>query len=221
MTWETFYLVCFAVGFLFSVFSFLGGFGRVHLPARFHWLHLPHAAGHHAGALSHGGTAVHDVGASAGHAAPAHVSGTAAAHGQSQISPVNFSTLMAFLAWFGGTGYLLTQYSRLWVLAAFFLATLSGLAGASIVFLFLARVLFAHETALDEADYEMQGVLGKVSVTIRAGGTGEIVFAQGGTRHTAGARSEEGTVISKGTEVVVTRFEKGIAYVRCWEDLTK
>ena len=33
------------------------------------------------------------------------------------------------------------------------------------------------------------------------------------------ARSDEGFAIPKGTEVVVTRYEQGIAYVRPWEEL--
>jgi hypothetical protein len=35
-----------------------------------------------------------------------------------------------------------------------------------------------------------------------------------------GARSDDGAAIPKGVEVVVTRYEKGIAYVRRFEDLT-
>jgi hypothetical protein len=95
-----------------------------------------------------------------------------------------------------------------------------GLAGAGIVFLFVAKVLISTEENLDPADYEMVGVLARVSSPIRAGGTGELIFTQGGTRHTCGARSEDGSPIQKGAEVVVTRFEKGIAYVQRWEDLT-
>jgi hypothetical protein len=52
---------------------------------------------------------------------------------------------------------------------------------------------------------------------IRAGGTGELIYSQEGTRRVAGARSEDGAAIPKGTEVVVTRYEKGIAYVRSWD----
>jgi hypothetical protein len=65
----------------------------------------------------------------------------------------------------------------------------------------------------------MIGVLGKLSIPIREGGTGEIVFSQEGVRHVSGARSDDGTAIPKGTEVVVQRYEKGIAYVRRWEDM--
>ena len=38
------------------------------------------------------------------------------------------------------------------------------------------------------------------------------------TRRVAGARSEDGGAIAKGTEVMVTRYDKGIAYVRPWID---
>ena len=75
-----------------------------------------------------------------------------------------------------------------------------------------------HEEALDPADYDMVGVLGKLSMPIRAGGIGELIFTQGGTRRVSGARAESGAAIAKGTEVVVTRYDKGIAYVRPWDE---
>ena len=88
----------------------------------------------------------------------------------------------------------------------------------ALVFLFLVKVLMADERPLDPADYDMVGVLGRTSIPIRPGGTGEVVYTQGGTRHVAGARSEDGAAIAKGAEVIVTRYEKGLAYVRRWED---
>jgi len=97
-------------------------------------------------------------------------------------------------------------------------AILSGIGAAAVVFWFLAKVLMRREAALDPADYDMVGVLGKLSNSIRAGGTGELIYSQEGTRRVAGARSEDGTPIPKGSEVMVTRYEKGIAYVRPWED---
>jgi membrane protein implicated in regulation of membrane protease activity len=131
---------------------------------------------------------------------------------------LNFGTMTAFLAWFGGTGYLLERYYAVWFLVALAIALLSGLGGAAVVFWFLAK-LASDDKALDPADYDMIGVLGKLSIPIRAGGTGEIVFSQEGVRRVSGARSEDGSAISKGAEVVVQRYEKGIAYVRRWEDM--
>jgi membrane protein implicated in regulation of membrane protease activity len=140
------------------------------------------------------------------------------ASGRGQTPWFNFGTLSAFLAWFGGTGYLLEHYYHVWVVVIIFVATLSGLGAAAVVFWFLARVLMADEAPLDPADYDMIGVLGRTTISIRSGGTGELVFTQGGTRHVTGARSENAAAIPKGTEVIVTRFEKGIAYVRPFED---
>jgi membrane protein implicated in regulation of membrane protease activity len=144
-----------------------------------------------------------------------HVHG--GAHG-AEMSWFNFGTISAFLAWFGGTGYLLQHVYGMWFVVALSIATVSGLAAASVVFWFLAKVLMRRESALDPADYEMVGVLGRISIPIRAGGTGELIFSQEGTRRCSGARAEDGVAIRKGAEVIVTRYEKGIAYVRPWED---
>src|SRR5262249_53566626 len=105
-----------------------------------------------------------------------------------------------------------------WFVVTFGVAVLSGVAASAMVFWFLAKVLMKREAHLDPADYDMIGVLGKVNMAIRPGGTGELVYSQEGTRRVAGARAEEGVAIAKGAEVIVTRYEKGIAYVRLWED---
>jgi hypothetical protein len=220
MTWSDFYLICFAVGFCFSFFSFVFGNSRMGK------LHLPHFQGH-GGHLPtvHGpvadGPVAHSPGA--GHAAT-HVP-AAQAHGSAHVvrggsvSPLNPPSIAAFLAWFGGTGYLLTRFSALWVGMALFLAGIAGLVGGAIIFFFLTKVLMSDQEFLDPADFEMVGVLGKLSVPIREGGTGELIYSQMGTRRVCGARSDDGVAITKGTEVVVTRYEKGIAYVRLWEEM--
>ena len=150
-----------------------------------------------------------------GHAHAPHAGGTDVG----DIAPINFGTVSAFLAWFGGVGYLLARYSTFWFLLGFGIACASGLVGAAIVFFFLAKVLIRDDEQLNPADYDMVGVLGKLSMPIRAGGTGELIYTQGGTRRVTGARAESGAAIAKGVEVVVTRYEKGIAYVRAWEEL--
>jgi hypothetical protein len=136
------------------------------------------------------------------------------------VSPLNPPVVAAFLAWFGGAGYLLTRFSAVWVGLGLTLSVASGLVGGGIIFLFLTKVLISDEECLDPADFEMVGVLGKLSMPIREGGTGELIYSQAGTRRVCGARSENGGVIAKGTEVVVTRYEKGIAYVRLWSEMS-
>jgi len=218
--WSDFYLICFAVGFCFSFFSFVFGgsrFGRLHLP-HFHGHGVPHLPVGHA-PMGHapvgGGHGPTTHGAAAPNAPGAHQ----ASRG-SGVSPFNPPSLAAFLAWFGGTGYLLTRFSSVWVGLGLLLSVGSGLVGGGIIFLFLSRVLISDGENMDPADYEMVGVLGRLAVSIREGGTGEIVYSQVGTRRVCGARSEDGSAMAKGTEVVVTRYEKGIAYVRLWSEMS-
>jgi hypothetical protein len=218
MSWADFYLVCFAVGFFFSFFSFvLGGArtGRLHLPQ----VHA-HGCGHLPSVPVSAGPGAVPSRPPAGTASAHVASGSASAHGNSGVSPFNFASMMAFLAWFGGAGYLLTRYSGLWVGCGLLISVICGLIGGGIVFLFLNRVLISGDEDMDPADYEMVGVLGRVSSPIREGGTGELIYTQKGTRRVCGARSEAGKAVAKDTEVVVTRYEKGIAYVRLWSEMS-
>ncbi len=163
-----------------------------------------------------GGVHVHLPGMQ-GHFGIGH--GASTGHG-GHVGAVNPLTLTAFLAWFGGTGYLLSRHSSLAYATSLIVAALAGTGGAAVIYLFLAKVLTSPDEALDPADFEMVGVLGKLSVRIREGGTGEIIYSQAGTRRVCGARSEDGSAILKGTEVVVTRYENGIAYVRRWSEMS-
>jgi membrane protein implicated in regulation of membrane protease activity len=196
MTWSDFYLICFAAGFLFSLLSFI--FGGLHFHGHALHVHDLHLGGH-------------------GHA-PAGSQTGGPGHG---VSPFNLFSIAVFLAWFGGTGYLLSRYSTVVFAGGLLLSTLVGLIGASIVFVFLSRVLANPAAEMDGADYEMVGVLGSICNPIRVGGTGELLYSQMGTRRVCGARSEDGTAIPKGTEVVVTRYERGIAYVRLWSEMSE
>jgi membrane protein implicated in regulation of membrane protease activity len=174
---------------------FIVGFGLSLISAFGGFVHMPH--GHHGHV----------------HIGHAHGHGTGA-----DISPFNFSTITAFLAWFGGVGYLLTKFSGIWLWLAFVLAIASGLIGASLVFMFLVKVLLVHDQALNAADYDMVGVLGHLTSSIRQGGTGEMSFSQAGVRRSSAARSEDGSPLERGVDVIVTRYDKGIAYVRRWDD---
>ena len=192
--WTEIYLVCFLLGFSLSAVSWLmGAIG----------LHLPHVHAH--------GPHVH----AGGHAHGPH------AHADSGPGIFSFSTATAFLAWFGGAGYLLTRYSSVWPVAGLLFAALIGVGGAAVVFVFMAKVLYSPHENLDPDDYDVVGQLGRVSVPIRAGGTGEILFTQAGARRVAGARGEDGKAIDKGTEVVVTRYQNGLAYVKKWSEMSQ
>jgi membrane protein implicated in regulation of membrane protease activity len=206
--WPNLFLVCFIVGFVLALLSVMSGLLELHLPGNLgHVFHLhvhPHVPHVH---VPHGHV---------------HVSGPHGhvAHG-GDISPINFPTIMAFLAWFGGAGYLLTSVYGMWYLAALFFASLAGLIGASIVFWFFVKVMVASERPMDPTEFRVVGAVGTLALGIREGGTGELVYVQGGARKTSAARSEDGSAIPKGTEVAVTSFERGVAYVRRWEELAE
>jgi len=212
MTLSNFFLICFLVGFTLSLLSFL--FGALHL-------HVPHHAGH--GVFHHGGHATglgRGTLVRGGHAGSA-AGGKAAGSRNEGASPVNFMTICAFLAWFGGIGFLVTRYYALAAAVAVGVAVLGGLIGASIVFVFMSKVLLPLETHLDPADFEMVGTLAAVTQSIRADGTGEIQFSKGGTRRSASARSDQGGALERGAEVIVARYERGVAYVRRFDEMVK
>ena len=119
------------------------------------------------------------------------------------------------------SGYLLTLYSTFVVALVLSFSILSGWIGATIIFWFVVKFLLAHERELDPADYNRIGVLARVTSPIGAGGTGEITFSQAGSRNTCGARNETGEPLARGAEVVIIRYEHGIAYVRPWDELAK
>ncbi|HVP43091.1 MAG TPA: hypothetical protein VMS96_06640 [Terriglobales bacterium] len=211
MTWANFYLICFIVGFTLSLLSFLAGALNLHVPGMGHHhfhVHMPH--------FEHGHLHLPHIHFSTHAHAPvgAHAEGGG-------ISPFNFSSLMAFLAWFGGAGYLLTTVWHVWAVMALGLALMSGVTGSMVVFLFLAKVLMRVDHTMVESDYDPIGLLAQVTSGIRAGGTGEIVYTLEGTRQVGGARSEDGTAIEKGTEVVITAYANGIASVRRWDEMAR
>jgi membrane protein implicated in regulation of membrane protease activity len=193
MSLTDFYLVCLIVGLSLAGLSLFLGIFHVDLPGT-KWDFL--TGGHlHANALlpGHGPSG----GATSGHP-----------------SAANFSTLMAFLAWFGGAGALLSGRFHFGPWMSLPGAIAFGVFGAYLVYLFVARVLLRRDHSMVPHEYNLPGTLATLTLAIRAGGTGEIGYVQGGTRKCAAARAEEPGAIALGAEVIVTRFEDGIAYVR-------
>jgi hypothetical protein len=204
MNWETFYLICFLAGLLLSAFTLLGGMG--HIGSHLHIPHAPHIP--HATHLPHAANVPHG---SPTQTAPGAASAT--------VPWWNAFSIMIFLCWFGATGYLLTRYGSFVTGLVLVLAGVCGVAGGAIIFLFLTRVLLPHEHELTADETEVVGAVGHVSSAIRPTGTGEIVYEQLGALRSAPARSEDGVSISRQEEVYVVRYEKGIAYVRRWEEM--
>jgi hypothetical protein len=126
---------------------------------------------------------------------------------------------MVFLCWFGAAGYLLTKYGTFVAGVVMLLAAIAGVAGGAIIFLFLSKVLMKHEHELTAEETAIVGAVGNVSSPIRGGRTGEILYKQLGAIVSAPARSEDGVDLAREEEVYVVRYEKGIAYVRRFEEI--
>lgn len=186
--WNAIYLTCFAVGLVLSFAMFLGGALHLHI-GRFHM----HG---HGLAKSHG----------IGH------------RGVNSASPLNGFTLMAFLCWFGGTGYLMHEAHIFSLTLVLLFSIVSGTAGASLVFWFLVKVLMPGERTLEAEDTEIVGMVGHLSTKLPGRGYGEMLYAQNGARRCVTVKSDDSQPMERGVEVVVMRFERGVAYVRRWEE---
>lgn len=188
------FLFLFLFGLLFTVASLLLGIG--------------HVGGVHAS--SGGGHGLHiDVG---GH----HVVGSGQ-HGAGAEGPgvLNMPTIMAAITWLGGVGYIVRHSLNAGGFLSVTVSLLSALLGGSVMFFLLARLLWPMMSKpLSSTDYSLPGTSAKVVSSIREGGVGEIVYVKDGSHFTAGARSEDQSPIEKGKQVVIIRYEHGLAYVR-------
>lgn len=194
----------FLFGLLFTLGSLLLGFASVD-------------AGHDSGADA-------DVGHGSGHGGGHGVDvdhGGAGTHGIfGHFSGLfNVSSMLAFITWFGGIGYIARNGLGVWAWVAILLGLAGGLAGASAISWFLLGFLRKNSQELNPRDWEQVGVIGHVSSAIRPSGYGEIVYEQNGTRHVAAARADGDLGIARSTEVVVLRIEKGVAIVAPFESL--
>lgn len=129
----------------------------------------------------------------------------------------NLSSILAFITWFGGIGYLARNgFGWPWPFAIL-LAIAGGVFAAWVAFLFIRKILKSPDQYLNPSDYERVGVLARVTSSIRPDGVGEIVWEQEGSRRVTSARAADGDAIARGTEVLVLRVERGMAIVEPFE----
>ena len=179
----TLFLICFLVGVGVSAVSLFASF-----------LHL-----HHGHVQVHG-----------------HGHGHGNGHGHSLLKSEWFSSLFnlaaitMFLAWFGGVGLLLEEATTLALAPIVVIAGGAGFTGGATI-VRIMRALRRRERPLEPI--QLVGAIGKLTIPIREGGTGEIVYTVDGKRRVSGARTDDSRAIARDTEVVITRYDKGIAYV--------
>jgi hypothetical protein len=198
---ETLFLATFAFGALFTLATVVLGF-----------------AGHGAAHIAHGHAHVGHLGhahVDAGHAG-AHANGSNSNEmGHATTPLMNGTSVLGALTWFGAAGYLLLRLGD-WALPAVVLGALvAGAAGWYLIARFLGLVL-AGEREMDPADYRLEGTVGQITVSIPAGGTGEVVFSKSGARRSEAARAVGAVPIARGSEVVITNYVDGFATVQPW-----
>lgn len=222
------FIGCFVVSGAFLILSSLMGFGHGH----FHLGHIGHA-GHsvgHASAVLHHALPQGHAGAHAAHG-PHAATHTGAAHTQqaagAPASPslwatlatyLNLYAILTFLFWFGLIGYVLHNLTKFGSLSAFVGALLVGVVGAVLVNMAMRRLMGKDDGELTAESSELVGTIATVSMAIRAGGIGEVIYTRGtGGRKSLGARSVDAQPIARDAEVVIVGYEKGIAQVQTWD----
>jgi hypothetical protein len=128
-------------------------------------------------------------------------------------------SLLILLLIFGLVGYLLHVAANFGAVLTVVLALLAGDAAAISTSLLLTRIFIQGSgEELGSESSRLEGRLGEVSMAIRPGGVGEVLFpgASGG-RQSIGARGVDGEAIAAGTEVVILSTSGGIATVQTWE----
>lgn len=132
------------------------------------------------------------------------------------LSPISVGTILGFLTWFGGVAYLVRNGFSGFVGISLLAGALAGLAGAYVIFWLLKQVHSRQSGLLLAGDDYMPGTIGRVTSSIRVGGTGEIVYERRGVRQVSAARSLRGVAIPRGSQIVVVSHHAGIAEVDLW-----
>jgi membrane protein implicated in regulation of membrane protease activity len=149
-----------------------------------------------------------------GHAGHVHPGG----HDGEHVGPLSIMTVLAFLTWFGGAGYFFRNGVAWSIWSSLLGAVVLGLVGGALIYKLLT-VVRSGERVLDPEKERIVGSLGRITSSIRDGGTGEITYELRGVRQVSAARSDSGKAIGRGDEVVVLRYERGVAIVAPFSQL--
>jgi len=129
----------------------------------------------------------------------------------------SLGALLVFLTWLGGVSYLLRRAADWPLIAALPVAVLLGIGVGVVVQRAVEKLSNPAGSVLEPERFRLPGTIGLVSSSIRAGGTGEVVYEQGGVRHAVAARTSGDRVLPAGTEVVVLSVDEGVAAVEAFD----
>jgi membrane protein implicated in regulation of membrane protease activity len=171
------YAICLAVGLIFTIFSAIAG-------------HL------------FGGHDVHtDVG-TGGHAD--------AGYDHSGVPGISFfspTVLASFVTAFGACGLILERIpatKSIWVSAP--VSAVAGMLVALLTFAFFNYMFQKFQGSSESRVDTLVGQIASVATPIPQNGVGEISYVQGGSRYTAPARTADGSPVTAGKCVRITRI---------------
>ncbi|WP_156830205.1 hypothetical protein [Paenibacillus sp. HW567] len=125
--------------------------------------------------------------------------------------------LMVFVTVWGGTGYVLSRFSGMNMLAVVLICTVVALLLGCLIYGVLARVMTRYDSSMNELDYEQVGQLGYISISAVDGAVGEMKYVLHGTMRSIGVRAETGQRLAKGDRVIILKVDKGMATVTLFE----
>jgi membrane protein implicated in regulation of membrane protease activity len=114
-------------------------------------------------------------------------------------------------------GYVLRRAADWPLIIALPVAVVLGVFVAAAVQRVVVKLSDPTGSVLDPEQFRLPGTLGHVSSSIRSGGTGEVIYEQGGARHVVAARAADERALPRGTEVVILRTDRGIATVEVFD----
>jgi membrane protein implicated in regulation of membrane protease activity len=120
---------------------------------------------------------------------------------------LNPLTLAAAALWFGAAGLIAEGVAQFLALPVALLAALCG----GVVVHSISGMFVRSNTAPLQATAE--GAVATVNATIRPDLPGEVIFTLEGLTRSVAARSEDGSLIPRGTTVAIVRRDRGIAWV--------
>jgi len=131
--------------------------------------------------------------------------------------PVSPGAFLVFLSWLGGVSFVLRRAADWPLLAALPVAALLGIGVAAVVQRAVRKLSNPSGSVLQPEQYRLPGTIGRVSSSIRAGGTGEVIYEQAGVRQVVAARATGAEELQRGTEVLVLSVDNGIAIVQVFD----
>ncbi|WP_341877535.1 NfeD family protein [Defluviitalea saccharophila] len=129
------------------------------------------------------------------------------------ISPLKPIIIAAFVTVFGGVG-IIAEKNNLGDFISLLIALISALAVSFLIFRFILVPLYRLQSKGAVEQKALIGHIAKVTLTIKDGQFGKIIYVVDGYTYSAPAKAENNETIEKGSEVVIVEIKNNAFYVK-------